>query len=606
MRVNNLFWSDFVLSLLAMVAIVALVDGWIISDWSAATVLLILVNTFAVAGLLSLLKDWQVSSDRSLMMVIMGALTAFGGSFIVFLIFGLVARDYRLLEYFPGYLMIFGIAYFASRFWTLGFFSAGRSNSIPIIIYGAGSAGTTLAGALLSNASYRLVGFVDDDPKKRRGRIFGKKVSPSSELARLIKRHHVKEIFLAMPSLAAPDRKIVIERLSQHAVVVKTIPGLTDILSGKRSVSELKPLNIYDLLGRESVDPISHLMEQCIQGKVVLVTGAGGSIGSEIARQALKVVPRQLILLDVSEAALYTIEQDLQSRMKGVDTKIVPALGSVTDASFISEVFSKYAIDTVYHAAAYKHVPLVEQNIITGVYNNVMGTWVTLNAAANANVSHFVLISTDKAVRPTNFMGASKRVAELLVQARASCEGSLCASIVRFGNVLGSSGSVVPLFQRQIDAGGPVTLTHRAITRYFMTIPEASQLVIQAGALAKGGEIFVLDMGEPVEIMTLAEKMIILSGKQVRHAPARSQDEIEIKVTGLRPGEKLYEELLISGNVSGSEHPKIQVAVEKFMTQSEVEELITQLDSLSISRDERGISSMLMRIVEGFTRSASN
>lgn len=602
MRVNRFFLADFALSSLSFLAIVFLANDMSVYARSMPDLSLGLINSLLIALVLSVLKDRQVGGRPSITLVVLGAFAAFGISFVLFLAFSVIAGDFKPLEYFPGYLMIFGIAYCASRFWSLGAFYAARTSVTPVIIYGAGSAGTTLASALLPKKHFSIAAFVDDDPSKYGARILGKKISPSSKLNKLIRRYGVKEVLLAMPSLSAAARLSIIERLSELPVVVKTIPGLDDILSGQHAVSEIQPINVLDLLGRESVAPIPNLLEQCVKDKVVLVTGAGGSIGSEIARQAFKIGCRQIILLEVSEAALYTIERDLSSGSQNSKAEIIPLLGSVLDDYFLKSVFARFDIDTVYHAAAYKHVPLVEQNVCAGVYNNVVGTWQAINAAANAGVDNFVLISTDKAVRPTNFMGASKRVAELIVQAKSSCDSKMRCSMVRFGNVLGSSGSVVPLFQAQIDAGGPLTVTHKEVTRYFMTIPEASQLVIQAGALASGGEIFVLDMGEPVKIINLAEKMIAMSGKRVSYVPTDKQDEIEIKVTGLRPGEKLYEELLISGNVSGTEHPKICVAVESHLSQDEVDTMVQELVSCARANDSQGIAEILSRVVDGFAR----
>ncbi|HFC52841.1 MAG TPA: polysaccharide biosynthesis protein, partial [Gammaproteobacteria bacterium] len=448
------------------------------------------------------------------------------------------------------------------RFGTrTGLRSAMRSQRTPhrVIIYGAGSAGVELAQVLQAGCETEPVAFIDDKRSFHGSEILGLEVHPRSALGSLILRHNVSQVLLAIPSASVERRNEVLMLLERYPVQVKTVPSLHELVWERASVEQVRDVDIEDLLGREPVAPDPNLMAVCVTGKHVLITGAGGSIGSELARQILTMQPLQLVLYESSEFALYQIERELhefQSACSGEirKTEIVPVLGSVTDPAALEAVFGAFPVDTVYHAAAYKHVPLVEQNPAAGAYNNVFGTMFTAKAAMAAKVRTFILISTDKAVRPTNIMGASKRMAEMVLQGLAEHEMVLqglieqyqttCFSIVRFGNVLGSSGSVVPLFREQIRANGPVTVTHKQVIRYFMTIPEAAQLVIQAGAMGKGGDVFVLDMGEPVRIYDLARRMIALSGLTVRDS-SNPDGDIEIEITGLRPGEKLFEELLI-------------------------------------------------------------
>lgn len=419
-----------------------------------------------------------------------------------------------------------------------------------VIIYGAGAGGTQLARALTYQSTYSLLGFVDDDPSLQNQIIQGLTVYPPKDLPRLVSQKKIDTILLAMPSVERAVKRQIIEQLQTLSVPVKTVPSIGEILAGKVSISEIRDVDIADLLGREEVAPDPELLQMNITGKSVLVTGAGGSIGSELCRQISQQKPKCLVLYEMSEFALYNIDIELAETYPNLNH--IPCLGSVTDRNRLSSILYKYEVDTVYHAAAYKHVPLVEANPAQGIVNNVEGTLTTARCAVDCGVKNFVLISTDKAVRPTNVMGATKRVAELILQGLAAQpEMTTNFSMVRFGNVLDSSGSVVPRFRKQIAAGEAITLTHLDITRYFMSIPEAARLVIQAGALGKKGEIFLLDMGEPVRIYDLALQMIRLSGL----VPGQ---DIEIKITGLRPGEKLYEELLIDGdNIAPTRHPKI-------------------------------------------------
>ena len=437
----------------------------------------------------------------------------------------------------------------------------------PVAIYGAGSAGVQLASSLIHGNEYAPMFFVDDDEVKWYKTIRGLKVYPPAELIKMTHIYHIVEVLLAIPSVPLSRRREIIGNLETNSIYVKTLPGLASIVSGEVKFSDIKEVDIEDLLGRLPVPPDSKLLSKNISGKTVLVTGAGGSIGSELSRQIAGLNPERLIVLDSSEFALYNIEQELRNRFAYIS--LITVLGNVTNAKLIEQLIAKYRINTIYHAAAYKHVPMVEANPLSGLENNALGTFVIAQAALNARVDNVVLISTDKAVRPTNVMGASKRLAELILQSFAAISGHTIFNMVRFGNVLGSSGSVVPLFKRQIRVGGPITVTHPDIIRYFMTIPEAVQLVIQAGNMAHGGEVFVLDMGDPVKIVDLAKKMVYLSGLTIKDAENPGGD-IEIKYTGLRPGEKLYEELLIGDNPGKTEHERIMKANESFITMEEL------------------------------------
>ncbi len=450
-----------------------------------------------------------------------------------------------------------------------------------VAIYGAGDAGRQLLTALRQGGEYEAVVFIDDD-KKIKGRIInGLQVYRAHHLQTLIEKNDITQILLAMPSVPAHQKKKIISTLEPFSVHVKTIPVLADIVSGKAKIEELREVDIEDLLGRDSVTPDNQLFERCIIDKVVMVTGAGGSIGSELCRQIIKHAPRHLVLFELSEFALYTMEQELKNILSDIPEhiQITALLGSVQDKKYLLRIFSMLGVNTVYHAAAYKHVPIVEENMIEGIRNNIFGTRNAAQAANECGVETFVLISTDKAVRPTNVMGATKRFAEMVLQAMSEKQpgDSTRFCMVRFGNVLGSSGSVVPLFNKQIKQGGPVTVTHPEIVRYFMTIPEAAQLVLQAGSLGKGGDVFVLDMGEAVKITDLAKKMIHLSGYEVKNESSPEGD-ISIQYTGLRPGEKLYEELLIGNNVSATDHPRIMRAEEKMLPLAVIDEKIVQLD----------------------------
>ncbi|MCC2624170.1 MAG: capD [Burkholderiales bacterium] len=494
----------------------------------------------------------------------------FAGVTISILILTFLIHIFNILAFPRTSIIIYGLLALVyiggSRFLLRGLMrsSFGRNNTLePVAIYGAGEAGVQLASSLAHGHRYTAGFFVDDDEDKWGNTIRGIKVYPPAKLKALSNKFAIKHILLAIPSANIARRREIIKQMEQESLYVQTLPGINDIISGNVRFSDLKNIEIEDLLGREMVPPNTNLLKKNILGKNVLVTGAGGSIGSELVRQIATLNPQKLIILDSSEFALYSIHQELSPKFPYL--KIIDILGSVTNSAMIDEVIQNHKIDTIYHAAAYKHVPIVELNPISGLENNVFGTLIVAQAAAKHNVTNMVLISTDKAVRPTNVMGASKRLAELILQAFASkYRNSTVFSIVRFGNVLGSSGSVVPLFKQQIKQGGPITVTHPDVIRYFMTIPEAVELVIQSGSMAKGGEVFVLDMGQAVKIVDLAQKMVYLSGLTIKDE-TNPEGDIEIRYTGLRPGEKLFEELLIGKNPTKTEHNQIMMANEPLL-----------------------------------------
>lgn len=455
-----------------------------------------------------------------------------------------------------------------------------NSHKQRVLIYGAGSSGRQLAQCLFNGEQYHPVMFVDDDNTLQRSTIMGISVGVPSQIPSYVQSKNISRILLAIPSASRARRREVLDLLEHLPVPVLSVPGMSDIVDGKMRIDELQDVKIEDLLGRDPVTPNLKLMNANIQDKVVLVTGAGGSIGSELCRQIVRYNPKALVLLELSEYALYNIEQELAAIISrdNLTIDLIPVMGTVQRQSRLESVMRSFNVNTVYHAAAYKHVPLVEYNVVEGVRNNVFGTWCCAEAAIKTGVETFVLISTDKAVRPTNVMGASKRLAELVLQALARYQSRTRFCMVRFGNVLGSSGSVVPLFREQIRKGGPITVTHKDIIRYFMTIPEAAQLVIQAGAMGQGGDVFVLDMGEPVKISDLARRMIHLMGLEVKDAN-RPDGDIEIKYTGLRPGEKLYEELLIGDNTRKTDHPRIMAAEETWLPWQEMSHLLNRMEA---------------------------
>ncbi len=482
-----------------------------------------------------------------------------------------------------------------------------RASRPKVLIYGAGTTGRQLAAAMANSHEMQVAGFLDDDDRLHGHVLNGQPIYNPADLDNLATTLNISDVLLAMPSLSRKRRNEILSQIRVAHVAVRTLPSVTDLAQGKISISDLRELDIDDLLGREPVTPNHILLAKNIVGKVVLVTGAGGSIGSELCRQILAVNPAKLLLIEQSEFALYAIHQELEEKLAGLDVAtppiLVPLLASVQDDDRMREIMSTWHPDTVYHAAAYKHVPLVEHNPAAGIKNNVLGTLRTARVAAENGVTDFVLISTDKAVRPTNVMGASKRLAEMALQALAAIQlgtqSGTKFSMVRFGNVLGSSGSVVPKFRQQIRDGGPITLTHPEVTRYFMTIPEAAQLVIQAGAMAKGGDVFVLDMGQPVKIIDLARRMVELSGLTVKDEQ-NPEGDIEIAVTGLRPGEKLYEELLIGDNPKPTVHPRIMKAHEEFIPWAEFETKLTALEMALNVNDVSVIRLMMQQLVAGY------
>lgn len=470
-----------------------------------------------------------------------------------------------------------------------------------VVIYGAGDAGQQIAAALHRSDDHTPVFFIDDKVSLQDQIVGGLKVYSTAKALRNFKKYKIDEILLALPSVGRVRKSEIIQQLEPAFVKVTELPGLTKLVDGDIRVSDIREVDIIDLLGRDPVPPIAHLLAKNIQNKIVMVTGAGGSIGSELCRQIIKNQPKMLVLYELTEFALYDIDKELRQT---ASCDIVPILGTVQDQQKLERIIEQYHVQTVYHAAAYKHVPLVECNPIAGLKNNAIGTANSLNAAVKKGVETFVLISTDKAVRPTNVMGASKRMAELYCQAVAETKPNTQISIVRFGNVLGSSGSVVPLFRQQIAKGGPITVTHPDVTRYFMTIPEASQLVIQAGALGSGGDVFLLDMGEPVRIQDLARQMIALSGLKVREANTTDGD-IEIAYSGLRSGEKLYEELLIDQDNTGyTEHTRILRSFEKHYPLQEIQSVFSRINQMTAAdHDVDWALSQLEYYVDGYKRS---
>lgn len=539
--------------------------------------------------------------------------------FIVLIIAYEVVRYFEILSAIPRsvpilYLFLFFIWLWSSRLSirellerSTGRTTNRRKNEVVdenVIIYGAGAAGRELFDALQRSHKYRTVAFVDDNPQLTGAYLFGKRIYDASETVGLVDKLEVSQVFLAMPSISRARRRQIIDEFSEVSVKIKQLPSLHEIADGQVTVSNMRPVDILDVLDRQTVEPDDMLLSKNIDGKNVLVTGAGGSIGSELCRQIIKNRPRCIILYELSEYALYSIHQELKAQQalnpSYADIEIIAMLGNVTNEDKLLRVFTSHFVQTVYHAAAYKHVPIVEYNPFEGAINNAKGTYHCAYAAMQSKVETFVLISTDKAVRPTNIMGASKRLAELVCQGLSQVNSDTCFSMVRFGNVLGSSGSVIPLFTKQIEKGGPITVTHSEVTRYFMTIPEAASLVIQAGAMAAGGEVFVLDMGEPVKIVDLAKRMIYLTGCKLKDENNPDGD-MEIVVTGLRPGEKLYEELIIGeGNVEVTDHPLIRQAMEHSFPLLDIENMLSQLNYKSQTQDVEWLKQEFTYFVEGY------
>lgn len=496
-------------------------------------------------------------------------------------------------------IMLVGGSRFAIRTYFYGFFNNYLTRE-PVAIYGAGNSGAQLAVSLLNDSGYMPVAFIDDNLALRNQTIHGVKVYDPLQLDQLVSRLSIKQILLAVPSATPAQRKTILDRLSALPVQILTVPSFSELLSGSANITEIKEIDISDLLGREVVPADPALMQHSVAGKSVMVTGAGGTIGSELCRKMLQLKPRRLVLYDNSEFALYNIENELTPLVPS-GTELIVLLGSVLNPGHLAMVMKDFSVHTVYHAAAYKHVHMVERNVIEGVRNNVVGTWNVVRAAEECRIDEFVLISSDKAVRPTNVMGASKRLAELIIQAAADKSAHTRYCMVRFGNVLRSSGSVVPLFETQIQSGGAVQVTHKEATRYFMTSSEAAELVIQAGAMSAGGDLFVLDMGEPVLIDELARKIIHLHGKEIVEAgEAVHEGQVAIEYIGLRPGEKLREELVIGENIAGTRHPRIMKAAEDHLPWETVAQVCERLHQACEGADYLSVKRALEDHVVGY------
>jgi FlaA1/EpsC-like NDP-sugar epimerase len=567
-----------------------------------------IVTLLVVGPLVTVGCQWVFGAYRAVVRFIdmkfverclLGTLTASVLLYTLFRLFSLPSSGRAFITYtFVGFVALMVTRRAAARFLRPFLKQGNRTN---ILIYGAGDAGTQLAAALDINSQFHAVGFVDDG-RELHGRIIrGLRVHSSDELFELKKQLKFERVLLAIPSAGRSKRRKILERLESLSVQVLVMPGLEDLASGRKAVDELREVQVEDILDRDPIAPVDALLDQCILGRSVMVTGAGGSIGSELCRQIVKRGASRLVLFDASEYALYAIGQELQlSAAFQSRCEIVSVLASILDRDLVARSIRDNVVETIYHAAAYKHVPLVESNVISAVKNNITGTLNVVEEAIKNAVKNLVLVSTDKAVRPTNVMGASKRVCELIVQAQAQRHPHIRMTMVRFGNVLASSGSVVPLFRKQISNGGPVTVTHPEVTRYFMTISEAALLVIQAGSMGVRGEVFVLDMGRPIKILDLARRMIHLSGLDIRDSGS-DEGDIEIRFTGLRPGEKLYEELLIADHPQKTQHPRIFKAQEDFLGWEVLSQLIEQLNTACLSHDIEAVIKFLSTLVTGFS-----
>ncbi|MEZ2129506.1 MULTISPECIES: polysaccharide biosynthesis protein [unclassified Sinorhizobium] len=574
--------------------------------------LLLALPIFIVMGLYRAIFRY---AGMSAFIAVLKAIAIYGVAFMaVFTAISLpgVPRTVGILQ--PLLLLIaIGLSRLGIRYWLGDAYqrTLRKNAQAKVLIYGAGAAGRQLAAALANSTELNVVGYLDDDPRLRGGIMGGLPIYDPSDLQAVVEARNIRDVLLALPSASRQRRNQILDDIRKARVTVRTLPDLTALAQGRVAVSDIRELDIEDLLGRDAIVPSQALLEKNTRGKVVMVTGAGGSIGGELCRQIMKGEPSVLILVDQSEFALYSLHAELlklAELYENQDLQILPILCSVRDGQRMEQIMRSWRPQTLYHAAAYKHVPLVEHNPVEGIRNNVMGTVVTALAAQKCGVANFVLISTDKAVRPTNVMGASKRLAEMVLQALAAeqtvsrTRTTFC--MVRFGNVLGSSGSVVPLFRQQIRDGGPITLTHPDITRYFMTIPEASQLVIQAGAMAEGGDVFLLDMGEPIRIADLARRMVELSGLAVKDE-ANPDGDIELAITGLRPGEKLFEELLIGDNPEPTEHPRIMKAREDLLFWPELSKRLRTLDA-ALDRNDMTIARVILaELVSGYTPSGN-
>jgi FlaA1/EpsC-like NDP-sugar epimerase len=586
-------------------AVCTVVVVWLLHDDELSTSGAVRITLATVP--LALLIAWSQGLYRAVVryigydVLVAGAITAAGaalvGSFFLYVDGNAGAPVRWAIAYWgSAFIYLCGSRYLARKFLIHRRLS---TECERVVIYGAGAAGAQLAIQLLGDEHFLPVAMVDDDVALHKKRVKGLTVDSPSNIQSIIRHTGATCVLLAIPHASRRQRRAVLEYLSPYPVHVQTIPDLSDLISGKARVDDIREVAVEDLLGRDPVPPDPELLSAAIRGKRVMVTGAGGSIGSELCRRILQQAPKSLVLFEISEIALYEMELELRDQARRIGCELVPLLGSVHHQNRVREVLETFRINTIYHAAAYKHVPLVEYNLLEGVHNNIFGTLHIAQAAIDAKVDDFILISTDKTVSPTSVMGATKRFAEMILQALQVNHEDICFCIVRFGNVLESSGSVVPLFRQQIRDGGPVTVTHRDIIRYFMTIPEATQLVIQAGGMAKGGEVFVLDMGEPVKIRDLAARMIALTGHTVRDA-SNPDGDIEIQYTGLRPAEKLYEELLIGTNVSGTRHPRIMWANEDFLNWNELRPLIVELEAATEAMDRNRTRQVLMESVSEY------
>ncbi|MGY5807264.1 polysaccharide biosynthesis protein [Rhizobium sp. LEGMi198b] len=589
-------------------------DDWVILEgveWLPAIVsLLVAIPIFIVLGLYRAIFRY---AGMSAFMTVVKAVAIYALAFMtIFTAISVpgVPRTVGILQ--PLLLLIaIGLSRMWTRYWLGNAYQRllNRNQLAKVLIYGAGSSGRQLAGALANSAELNVVGYLDDDKHLHGSIMGGLPIYDPADLSALSVSSEISDVLLALPNATRQRRNEILESMRKARVTVRTMPDLTALAQGRVAVSDLRELDIEDLLGRNVIAPDRTLIEKNIRSKVVMVTGAGGSIGSELCRQILKNRPSCLLLVEQNEFGLYAIHGELEKSAATAgydDIRIIPFLASIRDGRRLRQIMEAWRPKTVYHAAAYKHVPLVEYNPVEGIRNNVLGTLTTAEVARDCGVEDFVLISTDKAVRPTNIMGASKRLAEMVLQAmdadRKPGAGGTNFAMVRFGNVLGSSGSVVPLFRQQIRDGGPITLTHPDITRYFMTIPEASQLVIQAGAMSGGGDVFLLDMGEPVRIADLARRMVELSGLTVRDQD-EPEGDIELEITGLRPGEKLYEELLIGDNPQATTHPRIMRAKEDFLPWSELSKRLAALEAALDENDIPQARTLLQKLVSGYAPS---
>ena len=613
LKVVSLFVIDYIASIITLILAIAL--RYAKFDFHTNILSIILLGALPVIFLAvtkfysHVIRVFQDESMRWALVVLLGYLLI--SQILIFLgVTPDIPRAATAIHVFLLYLWIWNsrivLQFIISRTLHPEFYAQKKEN---VLIYGVGHITKDLMHVLHQTHQFKIVGIIDVNDNFIGARVLGVKVYPKDNLESLITDLEVNHVFFVLPSHQRHIQERIVKQLENVPVKISEIPSLEEITSGRIKLSDIKPVDVLDVLQRNTVKPDTSLLAKNIKDKVVMVTGAGGSIGSELCRQILKQQPKALVLFELSEYALYAIHSELQKLAKNMQqerqlptvTPLHVHLGSVTNQKIIELLCNQYDVQTIYHAAAYKHVPIVESNEYEGVINNFVGTYNTLKGAVSAGVETFVAISTDKAVRPTNVMGATKRMAELACQAMAADQSTTTISMVRFGNVLGSSGSVVPLFNKQIAAGGPITLTHPDVTRYFMTIPEAAQLVIQAGAMAHGGEVFVLDMGEPVKIMDLAKRMITLSGLKIKDQNNPNGD-IEIVIAGLRPGEKLYEELIIDGdNIEKTQHPLIMKAKERFYSYDEISNIIEQVSLQNVNgKDTSWLRAQFLKYVEGY------